>query len=51
MTSRGRRLNCAGMKVHLQVFWRALVFGLGVYAVVRALVFVTAEAGVFEWFR
>ncbi|HEX9464681.1 MAG TPA: hypothetical protein VGB82_18935 [Alphaproteobacteria bacterium] len=37
------------MKVHLQVVWRAVVFGLGVYAVVRLLVFVTAEAGVFDW--
>lgn len=37
------------MKVHLQVFWRAIVFGLGAYAVVRLLVFLTAQAGVFDW--
>ena len=36
------------MKVHLQVIWRAVVFGLGAYAVVQLLIFLTAKAGVFE---
>ena len=39
------------IKLHLQVFWRALVFGLGAYAVVRGLVFVSAHAGLLDWLK
>jgi hypothetical protein len=36
------------MKIHLQVIWRAVVFGLGAYAVVQLLIFLTARTGIFE---
>jgi len=39
------------VKIHLQVLWRALVFGFGAYAVVRVLVFVTAHAGLLDWLK
>ncbi len=37
------------MKIHLQVIWRAVAFGLGAYAVIRLLVFASAQAGLLDW--
>ena len=37
------------IKIHLQVIWRAVAFGLGAYAVIRVLVFASAHAGLLDW--
>lgn len=34
---------------HLQVFLIALVFGLGAYALVRGMVYVSRETGLLAW--
>jgi hypothetical protein len=40
-----------GAVVHLQVFWRAAVFGLAAYAVIRLMVFVSDKAGLLDWLK
>jgi hypothetical protein len=37
--------------VHLQVFWRAAVFGLAAYAVIRLMVFLSDKAGLLDWLK
>ena len=37
--------------VHLQVFWRAAVFGLGAYAVIRVFIYLSRQAGILDWLR
>ncbi len=39
------------LKIHLHVIWRAVVFGLGVYAVIRVLVYASAHAGLLNWLK
>ena len=34
---------------HLQVFWRAAVFGLGAYVVIRVLIYLSDKAGLLDW--
>jgi hypothetical protein len=41
----------AKIVTHLQVFWRAAVFGLGAYAVIRVLVYLSQQAGLLDWLR
>jgi len=41
----------AKLKIHLQVIWRAVAFGLGAYAVVRLLVYASAHAGLLNWLK
>jgi hypothetical protein len=37
------------IKIHLHVIGRAVVFGFGAYAVIRLLVFASAQAGLLDW--
>lgn len=37
------------LKIHLHVIARGVVFGFGVYAVIRVLVFASAYAGLLDW--
>lgn len=37
--------------VHLQVLWRAVVFGLAAYAVIRLLVYLSDQAGLLDWLK
>ena len=39
------------LKIHLHVIWRAVVFGLGAYAVIRVLVYASAHAGLLNWLK
>jgi hypothetical protein len=37
--------------IHFHVFWRAAVFGLGAYAVIRVAIYFSREVGLLDWLR
>jgi len=39
----------AKIVTHLQVYWRAAVFGLGAYAVIRVAIYLSDKAGLLDW--
>jgi len=39
------------MRVHLRVFLIAAAFGLGAYAVIRLLLYLSHAAGLLDWLR
>jgi hypothetical protein len=39
----------AKIVTHLQVFWRAAVFGLGAYAVIRVAIYFSRQVGLLDW--
>ena len=41
----------AKLLVHLQVYWRAAVFGLGAYAVIRVAIYLSDKAGLLNWLK